>query len=59
MKCNVHGISSVIFAIIKVRVSLDGIIVILLGDFDTDARGVREGVRREVVEVGVGVRGGG
>ena len=59
MKGHIHCVSSMVFAIVEISISLDGIIVILFGNFHTDARGVGERVAGEIIEVGVGVGGGG
>ena len=58
VKGHVHGISGVIFAVVKVGISLDGVIVVLFGDFDPNAGGVRECACGEIIEVSVGVCGG-
>ena len=58
MKHGKYEILRAIAAVVEVGVVLDGVVVVLVGDFDAGAIGLEEGMASEVVKVGVGVSGG-
>ena len=58
MKRGKYEILREVRAIVEAGVALDGVVVILVGDFDAGTVGVEEGMTGDVVKIGVDVSGG-